>query len=1643
MFKIKQISVVEQRKKIQLTENQLKVIKDKYLKDAPSVEYWLEHVAENIALGDILYSEHASEKEIFEEIKYDAERLEGPKGKPVKLTLLHKGLNNHNERDANFWRFLNNLYKLSKDKRFEKSFNKTKEEFYNLLSNFEFLPNSPTLMNAGRELQQLSACYVLGVDDNIESIYDTLKAMAIIQKSGGGTGFSFSRLRPKEDLVKSTKGIASGPISFMSLFDRSTYVVRQGGCVSKDTYISTENGMMKIGELNDIRPYYYTDLKIKIPTDSGIKETEQFYNNGISFVKTIVTENGYRFTATLNHKIRIIDENGDYVWKKLEDVKEDDWVALQCNTYNGNNDDLPEINIKQHFNAKEIRVPKRLTEDLSELLGYYIGDGCLSTNGRFILSIPLQDIDLKQHFDGQVKSIFEIESRVEKKDDDESICNIYQSRDLVKWFKLCKLNKESSLKAIIPKTILSSSKNNVYAFLRGLFEADGTISKEGYVSISSTSLQLIEQLQVLLLGLNIQTRLDVKKDRKGAFSKNPLYVLTINTTTGLREYKRNIGFISKRKKQLLSSLVREKAFSQNEILPNQYKKFREHYETIAIPSGRNGFYRQVYHYLGGISDARNLTKLRIEKLMNKYEFLKNSFLAEFLTNNQYYDQVREIHYGYDLTLDLVVPETHTYIANGFVSHNTRRGANMGIIRYDHPDIMEFITCKKDNMFLENFNISVAIDEKFMKAVKNNEEYELINPRNNKVVGKLNAREVFESMIKNAWATGDPGYVVIDRINNTDSNPSPALGQIESTNPCVAEGTLVNTPEGYKPVETLKIGDLVSTVLGTESIDAIETHENIPVFKVKFSDGGEQTVTAAHRYYAIKKGSESKKLKDYRLDQLTIGDYIRVEPTPIIKSNPEDYLKGLQKGVLLGDGCYTNRRIKDNSIRIASDSTQTSYNKNIKKEFRDWNFRKDDLQKDSKSMNMTVSSGRSIIEQLGLNPAYSYEKSFDITEVKSMEEAMGILDGLLVTDGNILLKANHPQVRFTTSSPKLAQHIRRLLLTVGCHGRIFSSLYDDGGTINGRKIIRKHTRYDIIVSGNGAGLFASKSQINKLDKEKGELLKILRKQWMTTGNTWKTAIKSIEPISAAKVYDLYCKESDTWITDGYVQRGCGEQPLLSCEPCNLGSINLSKFVKDDWSDMDWAKLRKCVYSCIHFLDNVIDVNNYPLPQIEYMAKVNRRIGLGVMGWAETLAMLNILYNSDEAIKKAEEVMKFINDESLKASEELAKTRGVFPAWKDSIFDPTGKYFRGQEACPRNCARTTIAPTGTIALTAGLQGAGIEPFFAIVYVRYNAQAIDALRRGEKPNPKDVFYEINPLFKKIAEEHDFFGLKEELWNKIEKNHKSLVGIPEIPEEIQKRFLTSHDLTPIDHIMMQAAFQKYTNNAVSKTINLRNEATADDVRECYMLAYELGCKGVTIYRDGSKTQQVLNLSEKKTVAENGEPKLSIRPKRAYELSSYYEIMTGQGPLHVHINYDDQGPTQIFANISPTGTEISGLATALGILLSKYFKTGGDPVKILKHLNSIKGDRPYGFGPKRVDSIPHAISKVLRDHLIKTGKLKNGENGQTTLTGLRNEKPSTDEKASFIHISLYCPKCYSANVVMESGCSKPTCLDCGFSECS
>lgn len=474
--------------------------------------------------------------------------------------------------------------------------------------------------------------------------------------------------------------------------------------------------------------------------------------------------------------------------------------------------------------------------------------------------------------------------------------------------------------------------------------------------------------------------------------------------------------------------------------------------------------------------------------------------------------------------------------------------------------------------------------------------------------------------------------------------------------------------------------------------------------------------------------------------------------------------------------------------------------------------------------------------------------------------------------------------------------------------------------------------------------------------------------------------------------------------------CGEQPLLPYESCNLGSINLSNFVKGDVakagddprSIIDWEALKETVHSAVHFLDNVIEVNNYPLKKIEETTKANRKIGLGVMGFADMLIQLGVPYNSDEALSLGEEIMGFIQDEGRRESSILAEERGVFSTYDESIYKDKMKL--------RNATITTIAPTGTLSIIAGCSS-GIEPLFAVSFVRN-------VLEGTK------LYEVNPYFEKIAKERGFWSreLIEEIAEK-----GTLHGIEAVPDDIKNIFITAHDITPEDHVKMQAAFQKHVDNAVSKTVNFPKDATEGEVENVYLLAYKLGCKGATVYRDGSREEQVLSTGktgneDKKQSAKEGKIVPKKRPETIHGTTTM--MNTGCGNLYVTINEDHNGhPFELFTRMGKAGGCASSQAEAIGRLVSLAFRSNIDPLEIVKQLKGISCHSPAWSKGGKISSCSDAISKSIEKFKDESGENGNGSNNH----------------GKKVFHSGQCSECGGA-VEHEGGCA--VCRDCGFTKC-
>ena len=487
--------------------------------------------------------------------------------------------------------------------------------------------------------------------------------------------------------------------------------------------------------------------------------------------------------------------------------------------------------------------------------------------------------------------------------------------------------------------------------------------------------------------------------------------------------------------------------------------------------------------------------------------------------------------------------------------------------------------------------------------------------------------------------------------------------------------------------------------------------------------------------------------------------------------------------------------------------------------------------------------------------------------------------------------------------------------------------------------------------------------------------------------------------------------------------CGEQPLLPYEACNLGSINLAQMVieKEGRPEVDWEKLARVTRSAVHFLDNVIDVNRYPLPQIDRLTKANRKIGLGIMGFADLLIKLWVPYNSEAALRIGDEIMRQIQLIGLQTSTEIAHARGVFPNFEMSRFAVNGPRLR-------NATVTTIAPTGTLSIIAGCSS-GIEPIFAMVYTR-------RILEGQQ------LFEVNPLFEQAAKENNFYS--RDLMEEISR-HKSLADVLEVPTDLRRVFVTSYDISPEWHIRMQAAFQKHTDNAVSKTVNFRAEASREDIRQVYNLAWELGCKGVTVYRDQSRDLQVLTTGQPQP-AVSGKPKELVKQEAVPELVAQLQhiaprprpnltqgvterVETGCGSLFVTINEDDQGLCETFLRIGRSGGCVHAQNEATGRLISLALRSGIEPESIYKQLKGIRCPLPKWSAGDATLSCADAIGKALERY-----NHRRNNNGKEDRAALH---------AASSNLLGLCPECPECGAILERAEGCLTCRSCGYSKCA
>ncbi|WP_038058223.1 adenosylcobalamin-dependent ribonucleoside-diphosphate reductase [Thermus amyloliquefaciens] len=1208
------------------------------------------------------------------------------------------------------------------------------------------------------------------VPDDMGGIIEAAKEAADLARKGQEPHVDFSLLRPEGAPIRGSGGTSSGPVSFLfEIFDhflewaalgaeeagpvatlRYVYapvlrVVRQGGCLHPDTLVHTDRGTLRLREIVDPFRKGWQRHVLSVATDQGWRFSPEGYNNGVAPTLRVVLENGLEVQGTPNHKLKVLREDGSREWVELQHLRPGDWVIWVLDEHTGTPVSLAPLDEPLHPNATPIRTPHLLTEELAFLLGFLWGEGFVSGD-RVGLSLH-EDEPMREEAKRLFRELFGLELREERKPQDRGVTLVVRSAPLVAWLRKNGLLKGKARELEVPRAIRQSPRPVLGAFLRGLFEADGFITA-GYPTLTTASRRLAQEVMVLLGGLGIPAKLMRYNPLPGRFSKAEHYRVRVVTAKGLERYLERVGV--PRGSRFEALLAGQPDTRRESSWPLPHAKGLLEPLLGATQAGKRGhpsphapLRKDLLRYMRG---ERRLTATGYTLVLEKAHHAGLS--APDFDFKEYYVRVASVEEGGPiLTLDLSVEGNHTYLANGLVSHNTRRGAGMATLSIEHPDLLDFLTAKdldreKAEGDISTFNISVLVTEAFMKALEEDAlwpvtpievpgkyyPYPLEGPYTGQIPnlperedgakavplygGKVPARWLWHEIAWHAWATGEPGLIFVDRVN------------------------------------------------------------------------------------------ELSALK-------------------------------------------------------------------------------------------------------GLGPKY-----------------------------------------------------------------------------------------------------------------------------------W---IRSTNP--------------------------CGEIPLTTGEPCDLGALNLAAYVKD--GEFQMAEFRKDVHTAIRFLDNVLDVNRFALEDNEEAAKKLRRLGLGVMGLADALIKMGLPYSSEAAREKVYEIMSALREEAIRASEALAEERGVFP-----LYEEHRGYFQALGVRPRrNVAVLTVAPTGTTSMLMGVSS-GIEPVFSPFVWR---------RIGGEYKPL-----LHPLFVELMEAYpphpDYAKDGRWDWDKViaaiqEDGHGSVKGLSFVPEAIRRVFECAHDVHPLDHVRMQGAVQRAFDaeglaaNSLSKTVNLPNHATVLEVEEAYLEAYRTGCKGITVYRDGSREFQVLTVKKEEGVEKKAEPApepkeakarvspatqaaspapggeasmpsrpgqpLHERPGRLLGFTDMVKLLSpdgGKRSFLVTVNLLGDKPIEVILTSGKAGDEANADSEALGRVVSIALQYGVPPEAIIRTLRGINGGL-YGTYQGRLVSSKADLIAVALETIPKDLK------GVPAAPSQEAEPlPSLSGGGIELAGAAQCPSCGEKALVREEGCWK--CQVCGYSKC-
>jgi ribonucleoside-diphosphate reductase alpha chain len=1012
---------------------------------------------------------------------------------------------------------------------------------------------------------------------------------------------------------------------------------------------------------------------------------------------------------------------------------------------------------------------------------------------------------------------------------------------------------------------------------------------------------------------------------------------------------------------------------------------------------------------------------------------------------------------------------------------SRRGALMLMINDWHPDVLEFITVKQTMGQVTNANLSVCVSNAFMEAVKRDGDWELVFPDTKEAdydelwtgdleqwrkLGKrvisyktVRARDIWHTIIESAWKSAEPGVVFMEYYNQMSN--SWYFNPIISTNPCFHPDTRITTEYGLMTIKDLFQKTAGKTfMLGTDvrlvekpmvvggrsyEMKGVEMRPAsvYPTGKketvvISLNNGMEISVTSEHRLFTSNGWKEAQ--------HLTNDDYVYVQSGKGQFAAKDELGAdwGLFLGWLTGDGWVSKRgdigmvfgrddeeavhRLVEAGERISGVKAKIFERTNGTKQVYWW--RKKLLQQ---------------LIALGVKAVKAPEKEVPEAIFTASEHTVtAFLQALFSSDGTVYERDEmHRTVRLTSTSKKLLQGVQLLLLNYGIHSSIYSrakksqaqfqytTLAGKLRTYNGRGF------YELVMTGNNILVFSEQIGFNFVKRKQSALERIARPSRKT--EKFLSRVTGIQPGPLVTVYDITEPVTHSLLANGVVAHNCGEQGLPGWGVCNLSAVNLSRFYDERQHDVDWEELAKVTRWSVRFLDNVIDATPYHFPENEANQKLERRIGLGTMGLAELLIKLRIRYGSAESLAFLDKLYRFMAREAYLASSEIAAEKGSFQAFDAELYMQSGFMRHMADVFPelqaaiaaqgmRNVTVLTQAPTGSTGTMVGTS-TGIEPYFAFEYYRQSRLGYDK--------------QYVPIAQTWKDEHP-------------------------GQELPDYYVTAMGLSAEDHIRVQAAIQRWVDSSISKTANAPADFTVEDTKRLYELAYDLGCKGVTIYRDGSRDVQVLSTTkaeepaiseqdedrqadevrELETEAEErsliGEGEQGREIDRQYKRrpqvlrGATYKINSPFGMAYITINDLHGTPAEIFLNVGKAGSDVFAMAEALGRVCSLFLRYGdhGNKVRLLiKHLKGIGGSGAIGFGANRVESIADAVAKALELHAEEQRAI--GEQGAA-----RQIEETDMQAAGIAHTAAdLCPSCGSASLINVEGCKQ--CGNCGYSRCN